>query len=240
MSPVPVTSVALTKLMPRLVFAASSKFTAPLTDVALLEEPKPVYVSVLAAVPACVPVSAKLAVPVMSPLLSVATDVKPSEYVTPLPADWRVVSSKLDTTLLIAPLPVTLVTLAKLIPRLLMAVSSKPCAPVTDVALLDEPKPVYVSALAAVPACVPVSAKLAVPVMSPLLSVATDVKPSEYVTPLPADWRVVSSKLDTTLLIAPLPVTLVTLAKLIPRLLFAVSSKFTAPVTVVVSAVENP
>src|SRR5688500_8799459 len=131
MSPVPVTSVALTKLMPRLVFAASSKFTAPLTDVALLDEPKPVYVSVLAAVPACVPVSAKLAVPVMSPLLSVATDEKPSEYVTPLPADWRVGPSQFDTTFLIATLPGTLVTLAKLIPRLLFAVSSKFTAPAT-------------------------------------------------------------------------------------------------------------
>src|SRR3954467_2592291 len=158
----------------------------------------------------------------------------------PLPLDTRVVSLKLLTTLLIVPLPETLVAAVNVMPRLLLALSSKPVAPVTVLAVLDEPKPLYVSPLAALPALPPLSAKLAVPVMLPPLAVVNAVKPAPYVMPLPPEKRVLSLKLLTTLLIVPLPETLVALAKAIPAVVLAVSSKPMALVTVVVSAALNP
>jgi hypothetical protein len=58
--------------------------------------------------------------------------------------------------------------------------------------------------------------------------------------PLAADTSVLSAKLPATLLIVPVPATVVTAAKVMPWLLFAVSSKPTAPVTAVVSAAAKP
>src|SRR5712672_387616 len=95
----------------------------------------------LAPVPALAPVSAKLVVPVMSPPPAVVAEVKP-EYVMLLPPeDTLVASSKFATTLLIVPLPVTLVAAAKVMPRVTQDVSSKFDAPVTVVAALAAPKP---------------------------------------------------------------------------------------------------
>jgi hypothetical protein len=54
----------------------------------------------------------------------------------PLAADTSVLSAKLPATLLIVPVPPTVVTAAKVMPWLLFAVSSKPTAPVTAVVLL--------------------------------------------------------------------------------------------------------
>ena len=54
----------------------------------------------------------------------------------PLAVDTSVLSAKLPVTLVIAPVPVTLVALAKVIPWLLLAPSLKPTAPVTVVVLL--------------------------------------------------------------------------------------------------------
>ncbi len=57
--------------------------------------------------------------------------------------------------------------------------------------------------------------------------------------PLDEDTPVVSLKFAATLVIAPVPLTSVALAKVMPRLMNDVSSKFTAPVTVGASAVEK-
>ena len=54
----------------------------------------------------------------------------------PLPAEALLVSSKLVTTLVIAPVPVTPVAAAKAMPWLLFRPSSKPTAPLTAVVLL--------------------------------------------------------------------------------------------------------
>src|SRR3954469_21939361 len=96
----------------------------------------------------------------------------------PLPLDTRVASLKLLTTLVIVPLPETLVAAVNVMPRLLLAVSSNPVAPVTAVALREEQKPLYVSPLAAVPALAPLSAKLVVPVTAPPLAVVSAVNPA--------------------------------------------------------------
>ena len=124
-------------------------------------------------------------------------------------------------------------------PRLTSVLAAKFNAPVTVVALLAELKPVYVKPLAPVPAFAPVSAKLVVPVMSPPAP-ATELNP-EYVSVVAAEVLLVSSKFAATLVIAPVPVTVpVTLANVIPSLLFAPSLKPAAPVTVVVSAAVKP
>ncbi|CAM5335931.1 hypothetical protein RLIN73S_02222 [Rhodanobacter lindaniclasticus] len=89
----------------------------------------------------------------------------------------------------IAPLPVTLVALAKVMPRLLLAVLSKPAAPVT-VAASAAVKPAKLTP-PAVPALAPLSANVLLPMMAALplpVTIATPahVPPIPVVAPLPS------------------------------------------------------
>ena len=86
--------------------------------------------------------------------------------------------------------------------------------------------------------CVPRSKLPVTPVTLPPVPVTTP-KPL-YAMPLADEVRVSSAKLPTTFAIAPLPPTLVALAKAMPSLVLALSSKPTAPVTVAVSAALKP
>ncbi len=97
--------------------------------------------SPLAAVPRFAPVSANVVVPVMSPPAVPVTELNPAEYVIEVADEIRDVSLKFAATLVIAPVPVTLSTLAKVMPRLTCVPSSKLTAPVRVLVELDEPNP---------------------------------------------------------------------------------------------------
>ena len=109
------------------------------------------------------------------------------------PALPAVVPVRLNAVLprfVIAPLPATLVALAKVMPRLLLAALSKPAAPVT-VAASAAVKPVKVTPLA-VPALAPLSANVLLPVTALLpLPVTAEtpvhVPPMPVVAPMPLD-----------------------------------------------------
>ncbi len=69
------------------------------------------------------------------------TELNPAEYVIEVADEIRDVSLKFAATLVIAPVPVTSATLAKVMPRLTWLPSSKFEAPVRVLVELDEPKP---------------------------------------------------------------------------------------------------
>ncbi|CAM5335814.1 hypothetical protein RLIN73S_01907 [Rhodanobacter lindaniclasticus] len=101
------------------------------------------------------------------------------------PALPAVVPVRLNAVLprfVIAPLPATFVALAKVMPRLLLAVLSKPCAPVTVVASAVV-KPVKAMPPAE-PALAPLRANVLLPVIAPLPLPVT-VETFDHVPPMP-------------------------------------------------------